>query len=317
MTIATGEASMTDRIELLEAAFDSLPDGVGILGGEGEVMFWNQAARGITGYSANELLGHPMPEGLKPLLTDRCDLENGDLPGMQPENHRSVKPARHKMGHSVPVITNTLILLNGLGERIGAVVLFHPVESQDALPQSETGEASGVEGARADLLERLQIDYDDFSRGGAPLGILRITVDQAEDLRKTHGAPACQAMLEKVYYALAHGMRPGEEIGFWANDGFLVIAHERNAEMLAGHAQTLAGLTRTADFRWWGDRVSLTASIGAAQADSEPGESLTRMLRRVREAMETSIREGGNRATVAAGSSLPDQTQEDSPCLPS
>jgi chemotaxis protein MotA len=29
----------------------------------------------------------------------------------------------------------------------------------------------------------------------------------------------------------------------------------------------LAGLARTADFRWWGDRVSLTVSIGAAQAD--------------------------------------------------
>jgi PAS domain S-box-containing protein len=317
MTIATEEASMIDRIELLEAAFDSLPDGVGLLGGEGEVMFWNQAAQGITGYSAIELTGQPMPEGLELLFADRSGMENGEPPGIQPENHRSVKPARHKFGHLVPVITNTLILFNGLGERIGSAVIFHPIESQDALPQSESSDASGAKGARADLLERLQIDYDDFTRGGAPLGIIRITVDQAQELRKTHGAPACQAMLEKVYYALAHGLRPGEEIGYWANDGFLVIAHERSAEMLTEHAQTLAGLTRTADFRWWGDRVSLTASIGAAQAGSDPRDSLTRMLRRVREAMETSIREGGNRATIVTGSSLSDQTQEDSPCLPS
>ena len=30
-------------------------------------------------------------------------------------------------------------------------------------------------------------------------------------------------------------------------------------EMLAAHAQMLAGLARTADFRWWGDRLSLDA----------------------------------------------------------
>ncbi|MGD0346272.1 MAG: diguanylate cyclase [Terracidiphilus sp.] len=306
---------MTDRIELLEAALDSMPDGVGLFGGEGEVMFWNQAAQGITGYTAVELLGRPIPEGLEPLLANGNGIEQP--PGNPPESHRSVARARHKLGHFVPVIANKLILINGLGERIGAAVLFHPVESQDALPQSEGSDVSCTEGARADLLERLQIEYDDFARGGAPLGILRISVDQAQELRKTHGVAACQAMLEKVYYALAHGLRPGEEIGYWANDGFLVIAHERSAEMLAAHAQTLAGLARTADFRWWGDRVSLTVSIGAAQVGIDLAESLTQLLRRARDAMESSIREGGNRATTAAGSSVSNHAQEDSPCSPS
>ena len=238
-------------------------------------------------------------------------------PGTLPESHRSVARARHKLGHCVPVIASTRILFNGLGERIGEAVLFHPVDSQDALPQSERSDLSFAEGARADLLERLQIDYDDFERGGTPLGILRITVDQAQELRKTHGVAACQAMLEKIYHAVAHGLRPGEEIGYWDNDGFLVIAHERNAEMLAAHAQTLVGLARTADFRWWGDRISLAVSIGAAQVSSDPAESLTQMLQRAREAMENSMREGGNRATIAASCSGTNDAQEDSLCLPS
>jgi PAS domain S-box-containing protein len=310
-----GEISMTNRIELLEATLDSLPEGVGLAGGEGEVMFWNQAAQSITGYTAIELLGQPIPEGLEPLLANGNSMEQP--PGTPPESHRWVTRAQHKLGHSVPVIANMLVLLNGLGERIGAAVLFHPVDSKDALPQSERSDLSYAEGARADLLERLQIDYDDFERGGAPLGILRITVDQAQELLKTRGVAACQAMLEKVYHALAHGLRPGEEIGYWANDGFLVIAHERSAEMLAAHAQTLVGLARTADFRWWGDRVSLTASIGAAQVGSDPEESLTLMLHCAREAMENSIREGGNRATTAASCNAPNHAQEDSPCLPS
>jgi hypothetical protein len=52
--------------------------------------------------------------------------------------------------------------------------------------------------------------------------------------------------------------------------------------MLAAHAQALAGLARTADFRWWGDRVSLTVSIGAAQADSS--ETLANLLERAHKA---------------------------------
>ena len=82
-------------------------------------------------------------------------------------------------------------------------------------------------------------------------------------------------MLEKVERTLASGLKPAEEIGRWGDDEFLVLSHERNAAMLAAHAQTLAGLARTTDFRWWGDRVSLTVSIGAAQA--ERGERAQRI----------------------------------------
>ena len=302
---------MTDRMELLEAALDILPDGIGLLNRAGETMFWNQAAEGITGYAAVEMMGRPAPEGLEPLLDGGGALEPVAQPESEKEGHRSVVPVRHRFGHSVPVIASRLRLRNGLGERLGTAVVFHPVESQDALPKGQDDGAAQVQGARADLLERLQIEYDDFRRGGAPLGVLRITIDQAQPLRKTHGAPACQSMLEKVYYALAHGLRPGEEIGYWANDGFLIIAHERSEEMLAEHAKTLAGLARTADFRWWGDRISLTASIGAAQAAGDTQESLTKLLRRAREAMENSIREGGNRATIAAQTSDPDRAQEE------
>jgi diguanylate cyclase (GGDEF)-like protein len=143
-------------------------------------------------------------------------------------------------------------------------------------------------------------------RGGSPLGVLWITVDQAQALRKTHGARACEAMLEKLERALAQGLRPAEELGRWGDDEFLIITHERTPEMLAAHAQLLAGQARTADFRWWGDRVSLTVSIGAAQAD--PGETLPQLLERAQAAMVSSIHAGGNHATPASGGQA---------CLPS
>ncbi len=134
---------------------------------------------------------------------------------------------------------------------------------------------------------------------GAPLGVMWFAVDQAPELRKTHGARACETMLENVERTLANGLRPGEEVGRWGDDEFLVLSHERTAEVLGAHAQVLAGLARTADFRWWGDRVSLTVSVGAAAASRD--ETPAQLLERAQDAMHASMRAGGNHVTVAPG----------------
>ncbi len=308
---------MTDRTELLEAAFDNVPEGVGLFGGDDAVMFWNQSAQGITGYTALELQGRQLPECLGPLLAARSSKEESRAPIATAEGRRSLAQVRHKLGHTVPVIVRVLILRNGLGERIGTALLFHPAESLDALPHGESDEGPEVAESRAELEERLQTEFDDFVRGGPPLGVLWVSVDQAEELRKTHGVAACNAMLEKIGHAVAQGLRPAEEMGRWGEDEFLIVSHERNEAMLAAHAQMLAGLARTTDFRWWGDRVSLTVSVGAAQACNDSSETLARLLLRAREAMETSSHEGGNRATAAACKCASFGAQGESPCLPS
>ncbi|HKN20666.1 MAG TPA: diguanylate cyclase [Terracidiphilus sp.] len=308
---------MTDRMELLEAAFDSFPEGMGLFGGEDEVVFWNQAAQGITGYPAVELLGRQLPECLEPLLAAGSGKPEGIALVGKEGGCRSLVQARHKLGHAVPVMARVLFLRNGLGERIGGALLFHPAESLDALPQGESSAERGVAESRAELEERLQMEFDDFERGGCPLGVLWISVDQTEELRGTHGEAACNAMLEKVRHAMARGLRPTEEMGRWGDAEFLIVAHERSADMLAVHAQMLAGLARTADFRWWGDCVSITVSIGAAQAGSDCTEGLAQLLRRAREAMEASSREGGNHVSAAVSSSAAPAAHEDSSCSPS
>ena len=245
---------MTDRIELLEVALDSFPDGIALFDVEDAVVAWNLAAEAITGYAGTDLLMHPVPRPLETLL----------------EGNRL---AQFQAG----------------------------AESLDALPHGDTGEDGEVAQSQADLEDRLNTEFEDWIRGGQPFGVMWVEVDQAPELRRTHGAGACHAMLEKVGHALAQGLRPAEEIGRWGQDQFLIISHERTAEMLAAHAKTLAGLARTADFRWWGDRVSLTVSIGAAQAIGGHDETLAQLLESARKAMEASICGGGNSVTSAPG----------------
>jgi diguanylate cyclase (GGDEF)-like protein len=292
---------MAERAELLEATLDSLAEGVALLSEDCRMIFWNQAAQAITGYAAMDMVGRPAPEALKGLL-DGCDLASAAEPGAGPRHgpetgHGFLVHAHHKLGHDVSTMARVLVLRDGMGKRIGAAVLFHPAECLDALPRGVTGEDESVEASQADLKDRLESLFEDFTHGGLTFGVLWIIVDQAHDLRRTHGAGACEAMVQKVERALAQGLRPGEHLGRWGEDEFLVISHERTPAALTVHAQTLAGLARTADFRWWGDRVSLTVSIGAAQAESQA--TLANLLERAKAAMFSSFHAGGNQITPA------------------
>jgi len=287
-----------DRTVLLESALDALPDGIALFGAEGEVVFWNHAAEAITGYAGTEIVGQTIAEELELQGPEKLlgDLQAGSS---EHASRGALVKTRHKLGHEMRAITRVVVLRNGVGEQIGTAAVFHPAESLDALPHGLAGEYRNVEASQAELEERLQIEFEDFVRSAVPFGVLWVSVDQAHELRKTHGQGACEAMLEKVQHALAHGLRPAEEMGRWGEDEFLIISHERTPEMLAAHAQALAGLARTADFRWWGDRVSLTVSIGAAQAGQSEDEELPQLLERAQKAMENSMRAGGNRITAA------------------
>jgi diguanylate cyclase (GGDEF)-like protein len=206
---------------------------------------------------------------------------------------------QHPKGHDIPAIMRRVVLRDGLGKRIGAAAVFHPAEHMSALPHGETSEGYEVQESQIEMRDRLEAEFEAFEREGVPLGVLWITVDQGPELRKTHGAKACEAMLESVERVLANASRPGEELGRWGDDEFLMLSHQLTGEALAKHAQVLAGLARTAVFRWWGDRVSLTVSVGAAEADK--GEDLPQLLARARTAMETSVHQGGNHITLAPG----------------
>jgi diguanylate cyclase (GGDEF)-like protein/PAS domain S-box-containing protein len=287
---------MADRVELLESALDSLRDGVALFGMGGEVTLWNQAAEATTGYAAVEVIGRALPRGLEPLEPERA---------LQKEWNENVSgvlaKARHKLGHEIQVMIHVQMLRDGLGERIGTALLFHPAESLDALPHGSRGENAAVAESQADLEEHLRREFDDCAASGLPLGLLWIKVDQADELHKSHGAGACEAMIDKLKHALATGVRPAEMLGRWGDDEFLIISHERTPEMLAAHARVLVGLARTADFKWWGDRISLTVSIGTAQACQTGDESLAQLLARAQRTMETSVRAGGNCVTTAQG----------------
>lgn len=288
---------MADRNELMEAALDTYPEGIALLDSDGTVVYWNCAAESISGFPRIEVVGRPVPWAVEPLL----DLSSTDaapqMPG--PAERGSLVRVQHKLGAGMAAFVRVRFLRDGLGMRIGSIVAFRTAGYSDALPRGVVSLGSEVEDSQARMEDRVEEVYNEFQRSGACFGLLWVAVDQADTLRRSHGLRACESMLERIERTLANGLNVSEEIGRWGDDEFLILARSNRPEGLATHAQMLAGLARTTDFRWWGDRISLTVSIGAAQARKD--ESLVQLLERAQAALVSSIHAGGNHITLAPG----------------
>ena len=287
---------MADRVGLMEAALDVYPEGLALLDGDERVVLWNRAAELMTGHPGAEVVGRRLPKALEALAAGRtCEMHGEPHNGPQ-QGRGCLIHAQHKLGCDLPSIARRLVLRDDLGARIGTAVAFHPAELFNALPHGETTDVEEVRQSRAELKDRLENEYELFTQEGVPLAVLWIAVDQARALRRTHGARACETMLEAVERTLANGLRPGEEVGRWGDVEFLVLSHEESGEALQTHGQILGGLARTTDFRWWGDRISLTLSMGGATVEKE--DTLAQLLQRASDAMHHSMHAGGNQVTV-------------------
>jgi PAS domain S-box-containing protein/diguanylate cyclase (GGDEF)-like protein len=285
--------SAEGREELLAAALSELEEGVAVLDAESQVLFWNPAAQGISGYLSAELLGRKLPDGFSQL-----DLQHHAFPHAAEDGRDRpvLVNLRHYQGHSLPAMLRRTPLRDALGKRFGTLLRFHPVEEIDTLPHGAVEEDGArenrIESSQTDMEVRLDEAWQEWHANVVPFGLLWINVDQGEMLRKTHGRDAADAMLGIVERTLLHGLKPTEILGRWGTHEFLVLCHERTPEILDAHAHRLGSLARTADFRWWGDRVSLTVSIGAAHAAED--ESLRSLLLRAQRGMQESTLLGGN-----------------------
>ncbi len=62
---------MIDRHELMEATLAGFPEGLALLGRDGEVAFWNFAAETITGFPSMDTVCRTVPRGAAISLAGR------------------------------------------------------------------------------------------------------------------------------------------------------------------------------------------------------------------------------------------------------
>jgi PAS domain S-box-containing protein len=287
-----------EELEILRSALEGLDIGVCATDNNQKIVYWNQAAEKISGYTRGEVIGHSSKDNL--LMYSAKDGALHDTADYQGQNlSDSAEPLSsslylsHRHGHRIHVQVKTIALRDQNGDVAGVIEYFWPTEGGDPWGKQSVAESY----LSREVLElRLRRLLGVAANGGACFGIARLDVDQAGSLRRTHGREAYLAMLDIVEETLHGGLYPSDISGRWTDTDFIVVTQVRTLTALQHHAQMLGDLCRSSDFRWWGDKIGITLSVGGSMV--VPGESAEEVLARVDSALNQSKEDGGNRVTM-------------------
>jgi diguanylate cyclase (GGDEF)-like protein len=131
-----------------------------------------------------------------------------------------------------------------------------------------------------------------FAEHAIPFALLCIQIDQLERFTALHGREAGNAILFAVAQTLKHTLRPCDPVGRWAEDRFLAIVPYCSGSTVEQVGERLRNVVGFAAIPWWGDRVSVTISLGATSVCA--GDDAASIVSRAEVALEQSLARGGS-----------------------
>jgi diguanylate cyclase (GGDEF)-like protein/PAS domain S-box-containing protein len=292
-----------DYRELIE----TLPDAVYFTDVLRGIRFWNRAATELTGFPAEEVLGHCCAQGIlrhtdgngTELCQDGCLLSQ-TLANSTPRAERVV--LHHRDGHRVPVQAQASPVRGADGAVIGVMQVFRAEAPADDLREriaelehlALLDPLTGLPNRRW-LSQRFEARMDEYRRYGLPFGILMIDLDHFKAVNDNHGHDVGDLVLKAVAKSLSAGARALDTVGRWGGEEFMMVAAQVEEGRLLRIAERLRVLVSTSELREPA-RVGVTCSIGATVA--QPGDTIDGLLRRADQALYRAKNEGRNRVVV-------------------
>lgn len=296
------------NVEIFRAVLENLQTGVCMVDRDQKISFWNDGAERITGYLRQDVLGRfcgeillvKFPEDKGALGERSCLLVAAIRDGQTREGRIYL---RHKSGYAIPVSARAIPIRDVHSHVVGAAESFveKPWASSLCPPGSDLVLGHGLDAVtqlpdyaftRSYLEERTKF----ASEHVIPFGLLCIQLDHLDALAATHGRDAAEAILNVVARTLRNGLDPLDFVGRWSEDQFLAIVAIRDKGDLWATAERLEQLAQFSEIVWWGDHLSVTASVGGTFIS--PGEPIASLLGRTGSALKEAVAQGGNVAIV-------------------
>jgi len=301
--------SPIDDPGVFRTLMERLHTGVYVVDRDGTIVFWNDGAERITGYLREEVLGSCCRdkilvhggEATSSLCSSLCPLAGTMEDGVVRE---AAVELRHRGGHRISVWLRALPIRDEAGAIVGAAESFDergfapevvPVEPEH-LVHTCLDEMTGLpleEHTRSRLKEHIAA----FADESVPFSVLCIEIDHMHHMRTTYGREAATSILRVVAQTLKDTLRSSDFLGHWREERFLALLPWCSGNAVSHVVGLLKKMVGYCEIRWWGDRLSVTLSMGGAtvRKDDTP-ESL---VERVENALKQSLQQGGNCAIIA------------------
>ncbi len=293
---------------LYKQLLDNLYDGVYFVNRDRAITYWNKGAERLTGYAATEAMGrHCFDNFLQHVDENGCGLCGTRCPLKQTIEDGKAREIevylRHKEGHRVPVAVRASPIMDGSGAIIGAVEIFSDASAKKLVERrlcklenlAHQDVLTGLANRRYVEL-RVQQQCQEVEQFGKSVGLLLIDVDHFKHVNDTWGHAAGDRVLQTVSNTLLNSVRPGDTVGRWGGEEFLLILQGDliPLECIAERCRALVETTTT----FIEDRnIGVTISVGATYV--LPGDWTSQIaIRRADELLYKSKSSGRNCITI-------------------
>jgi diguanylate cyclase (GGDEF)-like protein/PAS domain S-box-containing protein len=288
---------------------DHMSEGVYFVDRERRILYWNEGASRLTGYTSEELVGrccqddilcHVDCGGIN-LCKEGCPLTACVADGCY---HEANVFLMHKQGRRVPVSIRVQPIRAADGSIIGAVEIFldNSIEMEAQRKAEEMRRMAfldyltGVPNRRF-MEMSLNTALSEYAVHRESFALLSIDLDRFKEINDTFSHSGGDLALQEIAKTLTASLRPTDIVGRWGGDEFQAIAHnvnENTAKALTERCVRLATESKIVSSD--GRNIRLSISVGVTLA--HPGDDVSSLLHRADELMYRSKLNGRNRATI-------------------
>ena len=269
------------KAEVFYQLAEKLPYGLYIVSPDRTILFWNDEAERITGYTREEMVGrkcpttnlHHLDEKGTPLCQTYCPL----LQCMDEEKAKTKKIIfTHKNGYRVVISAHFIPLTDDQGRITMVAEVFEELSLLDrdtSLVQNLYSLAyhdSLTHLPNRGLLEAtLRMRFSEFHRLHQPFAVLFADIDHFHKFNEQYGHLAGDSMLKVIAESMKQSSRKSDTIGRWGGEEFLgvfPIKNKKDTVVIARRLQTMINQT----FIPHGDeKLHVTMSIGITAVQEE------------------------------------------------
>ncbi len=294
-----GDSNASLSQEKFQAVARTAVDAIILADRTGSIIFWNDSARKIFGYSEEEILGKPltilMPEqyrgpheqGLKHIKSTGKSEYIGRIHEMR---------GLRKTGETFPIELS--VAMWGVGGKTFFSGIIRDITKRKQL-ESEMQIL-----ATTDTLTHVfnRIKYDELMkreiervrRYNHPLSIIMFDIDHFKKVNDTYGHMVGDSVLCALAQIVKENLRETDSLIRWGGEEFVIIAPETDLQ----EAGKLARRIRKAAESYQFDQVGrVTISLGVTRFLKDDTEDA--FIKRVDDAMYTAKKKGRNRVEVA------------------
>ncbi|MCU0607169.1 MAG: sensor domain-containing diguanylate cyclase [Candidatus Edwardsbacteria bacterium] len=287
-------------------------DGVNYVDGKRRILYWNKGAETMTGYRAEEVLGHACyrdsgmchinDEGER-LCGRLCPL----LDAISTKRERVNRVyLRHKDGRRIPVDAVSSPVYDEDGEAIGVVQVFRDAtvyeeaerKSQVIAKLATTDALTGLLNRRTIDIE-LEIEFKRATRLKLPMAVIFCDIDHFKDINDKHGHAIGDEVLKGMAKLLQGGIREYDRAGRYGGEEFLVMLPETKVEIAVEIAERLR---RSVDVwrlihreKHWPFQVTMSFGVSEMRQDATWED----LVKRADQAMYKAKRSGRNAVFVS------------------